>query len=115
MHSQSAQKLKGMGEPFFNSEENLNSAAEYFSLFSEPIRLKILALLCQHPGEITVGEIVDRTGISQPNVSRHLSRLLLAGIVARRRSKTNAFYSLQDPFVRQLCDTVCKMLGTSKT
>ena len=68
-------------------------------------RLKILYNL--KTGEMTVTEIVETTGGSQSNVSKHLSLMLSHGMVGRRRKGTSAFYSIADPSVFDLCDNVC--------
>src|SRR6478735_9993250 len=57
--------------------------ARYFGMLSEPTRLKILHTICQE--ERSVGAIVDATGATQTNVSRHLSLMAHAGVVSRRR------------------------------
>jgi ArsR family transcriptional regulator len=95
----------------FLSGDRFAEAAGYFALFSEPVRLRILLALCLSPGEMTVGELVKKSGINQPTVSRHLGRLLVAGVVGRRQFKNNAFYLLKDPFVKQMCEAVCKTIS----
>ncbi len=58
----------------------------------EPSRLRILAILADH--ELTVGELVQILGQSQPRVSRHLRVLGEAGLVKRQAEGTSAFYRL---------------------
>ncbi len=81
------------------------SVAEYFSLLSEPSRLKIMHCLCS--GELSVNAVVDAAGLTQANASRHLSLLYRAGVVARRREGSQVFYRLVDPNFADLCRTVC--------
>jgi len=57
---------------------------------AEPTRLRLLAL-CGH-GEVTVSELVQILGQSQPRVSRHLKLLCDAGLLDRHREGTWAFY-----------------------
>ena len=59
---------------------------------AEPTRLRLLALGAR--GELTVGEIADILGQSQPRVSRHLKRLADAGLFERIPEGTAAFYRL---------------------
>jgi ArsR family transcriptional regulator len=54
-----------------------------------------------------VTDIVEATGGSQSNVSKHLSLLLSHGLVGRRREGTSAYYSIIDDSVFDLCDNVC--------
>ena len=53
------------------------------SALAEPNRLKIVELL--RDGPRSVGEIVERLGLPQPQVSKHLRVLELAGLVSRGR------------------------------
>lgn len=54
---------------------------------------------------MSVGEIVGTTGLSQPNVSNHLSCLLECGLVTRRPSGKFAFYELADERIGLLLET----------
>ncbi|HSK38238.1 MAG TPA: metalloregulator ArsR/SmtB family transcription factor [Arenibaculum sp.] len=59
---------------------------------AEPTRLRLLTL-CAH-GELTVSELTQILGQSQPRVSRHLKLLCDAGLLDRFREGTWAFYRL---------------------
>ena len=48
-------------------------AAELFAVLSTPIRLRIISELCQ--GEKNVGQLHERIGVTQPNMSQHLNLL----------------------------------------
>ncbi|MDH5555756.1 MAG: metalloregulator ArsR/SmtB family transcription factor [Alphaproteobacteria bacterium] len=61
---------------------------------AEPSRLRLLAL-CAH-AELTVSELVQIIGQSQPRVSRHLKLLCEAGLLDRFREGTWAFYRLSE-------------------
>lgn len=61
---------------------------------AEPTRLRLLAL-CAH-GELTVSELTQVLGQSQPRVSRHLKLLCDAGLLDRFREGTFAFYRLAE-------------------
>lgn len=90
------------------SDEQLDVISQRFRVLSDPMRLKILHNL--RGGELTVGSLVERTGASQPNVSKHLSILRGAGLVNRRQDGNLAYFSIGAPFVFQLCDIVCEGL-----
>lgn len=87
------------------TDATFDEIAQRFRVLSDPMRLKILFQL--RAEELTVGDIVERTGGSQSNVSKHLSMLLSHGLVTRRRQGTSAFYSVTDPSIFELCDQVC--------
>lgn len=90
----------------------LERAAGYFSLFAEPVRLRILQVICDK--ECSVQEVVGQTRLPQPNVSRHLSLLFKAGVLSRRREGTFVFYKVSDSLVTQLCRTVCVHLAKTE-
>ncbi len=58
--------------------------AKYFRGLGDPIRLRILELL-RTEGELTVSELVERLGLSQPKVSNHLACLRWCGFIEARR------------------------------
>lgn len=62
----------------------MKSMARVFTALGEPMRLRILDALST--GERSVNELVAAIGTSQPNVSKHLSVLVNAGMVRRRRN-----------------------------
>ena len=57
---------------------------------AEPTRLRLL-VLCSH-GELTVSELAEILGQSQPRVSRHLKLLCEAGLLDRFREGSWVFY-----------------------
>jgi len=61
----------------------------------EPTRLRLLALLAQ--GELSVKDLTDILGQSQPRVSRHLKLLAEAGLVERNAEGAWAYYRIADP------------------
>lgn len=79
--------------------------ADRFKVLAEPARLRILDALRR--GEPTVSELVDRTGLSQANVSKHLRLLHAHGFVKRRKNSQFVHYSAADRAVFQLCDAMC--------
>jgi DNA-binding transcriptional ArsR family regulator len=84
-------------------------AAARFRALGEPGRLLILQAL--QGGERSVGELVEDTGRSQPNVSQHLAHLAKAGLVATRRDGSRVYYRVVDPFLARICDAVCDSLS----
>jgi DNA-binding transcriptional ArsR family regulator len=67
------------------------------SALADPTRLRIVEVLRQ--GECAVGEVVERVGIHQSGVSRHLGILQETGIVGMRPQGQRRLYSLRhEPF-----------------
>ncbi|MGF1675630.1 MAG: ArsR/SmtB family transcription factor [Rivularia sp. (in: cyanobacteria)] len=84
--------------------------AEYFSLLSEPMRLRLLHLLRYE--EKCVQELVEATHTSQANVSKHLKVMWQAGILSRRSEGTCAYYRVEDQMIFELCNQVCERLAS---
>lgn len=88
------------------TEDQMVVVAQRFRVLSDPMRLKILHNL--RNGELAVGSLVELTGASQPNISKHLSILRSVGLVNRRQEGNMAYFSIGAPFVFELCDIVCE-------
>lgn len=87
----------------------LDLKAKLLRGFSDPSRLAILDTLRARP--MTVTEIVAATGLSQPNVSSHLSCLRDCGLVWREQQGRNALYSLADDRVVALLRLADELLA----
>ena len=90
------------------SPDLLAGVAGRFKALAEPARL--LLLQCLRGGEATVTDLVERTGLTQANVSKHLHLLFTLGFVARRKEGLFAYYRLADKDVFRLCDIMCGRL-----
>ncbi len=64
-----------------------------FEVVAEPARRELLDLLMGGPRP--VGELVARSGLSQPNTSRHLRILRDAGLVEARAEGRQRLYALR--------------------
>ena len=87
--------------------------ADRFKLLAEPARLMILDAM--RGGEATVGELVERTGLAQGNVSKHLRLLHAHGFVRRRKNSQFVHYSAADRAVYRLCDAMCAHIENEDT
>jgi len=74
--------------------------ADIFDVLSDPTRRDLLGrlLAAGHAagGELSVGALVEQTGLSQPTVSKHLRVLRDQGLVAVREEAQHRYYRL-DP------------------
>jgi len=82
-----------------------DAVAAYFGLLAEPTRLAILHVICND--EKSVSAIVEATGATQTNVSRHLGLLHAAGGVSRRRDGSSVHYRVADPVFVEICRSAC--------
>jgi ArsR family transcriptional regulator len=87
----------------------LKQIAQRFRVLGEPARLAILSTLMG--GEHSVNELVERTGLSQANVSKHLALLADNGFVSRRKEGLFAFYSIADESLYTLCELMCSSVA----
>ncbi|MBD0414701.1 ArsR/SmtB family transcription factor [Oryzicola mucosus] len=72
----------------------LDTMVDILKAAAESSRLRILALLSR--GDLTVSDLTDIMGQSQPRVSRHLKLLLEAGLIDRYQEGSWAFFRLAD-------------------
>ncbi|OQY91173.1 MAG: transcriptional regulator [Anaerolineae bacterium UTCFX1] len=82
------------------STSSIALQAKLFRGFADPSRLSILEAL--RDNERTVSDLVQTTGLTQPNVSNHLACLRDCGLVSLRQQGRFAYYSLSDDRVAEL-------------
>lgn len=83
-------------------DEILNEAAEFFRMFCDPTRMKILHAL--FVAELCVCDISALLNVSQSAVSHQLNSLRQTNLVKYRREGKTVFYSLKDEHVKQIVD-----------
>jgi ArsR family transcriptional regulator len=87
----------GGARPGYPPEESTKMSSEalqkVFKTFSDPTRLRILALLERE--ELAVQELMEILGMAQSRVSRHLAILREAGLLRDRRDGTFVFYRFE--------------------
>ena len=91
-------------------EELAELIARRFRALGDPLRVRMLDLLRNE--ELSVTALADRLGAGQQNVSKHLAVLVDAGMLARRKDGTHAYYRIADDGVFALCEQVCGSLQT---
>lgn len=72
----------------------LDAMVDTLKAAAESSRLRILLLLAR--GDLTVSDLTDILGQSQPRVSRHLKLLLDAGLIARYQEGSWAYFRLSE-------------------
>ena len=83
-----------------STTSSIDLQAKLFRGFADPSRLSILDALRE--GERTVGQVVEITGLTQPNVSNHLSCLRDCGLVAVRQQGRFSYYAVSDDRIAKL-------------
>lgn len=83
------------------------SAAAAATLLRALANERRLLVLCQlGDGELSVGALQERLGVSQSALSQHLAILREEGIVATRREAQTIFYRIADPAAVQVIATL---------
>ncbi len=72
----------------------MHNITQTFKALSDKTRLRILSLMKE--GEICVCDIAESLGMTQPNISFHLSMLKEAGLIKDRKNGRWIHYSLDD-------------------
>ncbi|PWM26515.1 MAG: transcriptional regulator [Oscillospiraceae bacterium] len=86
--------------PALPDERELDALTSIFSIFADSTRIRIICALGER--ELTVGEICEAVGMSQPAVSHQMRILKNARVVKCRRSGRNSCYSLDDDHVAKI-------------
>lgn len=102
-----------MEEPIFISRENKNlikqsipdeevctKLSNFYSIFSDSTRLKILISLLIH--EMCVNDLSQLLGINQTTLSHQLRILKANGVVTQKRINKYIFYKATDKFVNNI-------------
>jgi DNA-binding transcriptional ArsR family regulator len=90
------------------SPELLARIAERLKALADPTRLAILHAL--EARERNVTDLLGELGGSQANLSKHLARMRMSGLLAARRDGTSVYYRVVDPTAFAICRTVCDAL-----
>ena len=71
--------------------------ADIFQALAHPTRIAIIELLVE--GELSAGELIDKLGMEQANISQHLAVLRAKQLVVNRKSGNQVFYSVRDRII----------------
>ncbi len=80
------------------------TTTDAFNAVAEASRRDLLDALGSE--EATVGELVDRVGLSQPQVSKHLAVLRAVGLVLVRADGRHRWYRVNGPALQPIHDWV---------
>ena len=89
-------------EKVMPQEQELLDLAEFFKVFGDSTRIKILYALSQ--SEMCVCDIAALLGLTQSAVSHQLRALKNVRLVKSRREGKTVFYSLADDHVKTIID-----------
>ena len=86
--------------PKLPNDEEFSLLADFFSVFSDPTRLKIISALSEK--ELCVHELSSLLDMKQPSVSQHLKMLWQARVVKKRKVGLHVFYRLDDEHIEKI-------------
>lgn len=98
IHNDVIQKVKDV----MPKEEVLYDLAEFFKVFGDSTRIKIICALFE--AEMCVCDISALLGVSQSAVSHQLRTLKSARLVKYRREGKVVYYSLNDEHIKHIFD-----------
>ena len=103
-----------VGLPASDFMRQAGEAAGLLKVMANECRLLVLCHLAES-GELSVGQLTERVGISQSALSQHLAKLREEGLVETRKEAQSVFYRVCDPRAGQvlalLHDLFCPELG----
>jgi len=76
-------------------QEKVKRASEGLRAIAHPLRLSVLCHLMR--GDLCVHELMEATGSNQSNLSQHLSRMRMMGIIENEKRGQQVFYRIADP------------------
>ncbi len=89
--------------------ELIENYAKKLKALGHPIRLKLLCLIAKE-NDPCVSQLWQCIKQPQPVVSQHLSILKESGIVSAEAQSTKRTYSIIDPFVEELVNSLLKAI-----
>src|SRR5262245_45198030 len=81
-----------------------STTSDAFNAVAEGSRRQLLEAIGD--GEVTVNELVERLGLSQPQVSKHLGVLRAVGLVLVRTDGRHRWYRVNGPALKPIHDWV---------
>ena len=94
--------------PDSSEDEHTTLTANALKAMAHPLRWKILCSLGEN--ELSVGEIVERTGTSQSNISQHLEQLRNKNIVVARKEANRIYYRIRNGQLLELIGIMREVL-----
>ncbi len=76
-------------------EESIKDAAQGLRAIAHELRLAVLCHLLNGP--MCVNELMDATGASQSNLSQHLSKMRMMGLLTNEKRGQQVYYHIANP------------------
>lgn len=90
-------------------EDKSEKIATILKAIANEKRLAIVCILSK--GEKNVGDLEQMVGLSQSALSQHLARLRRDEVLSTRREAQTIYYSIKDPSVVDLLESLCEIFS----
>jgi len=88
-------------------KEKVKAASEGLRAIAHELRLSVLCHLLMQP--MCVAELIEATGASQSNLSQHLSKMRLIGILKNEKRGQQVYYRIANPAFAELVQVLKKI------
>lgn len=88
-------------------KEKIRMASEGLRAMAHELRLSVLCHLLN--GSMCVAELMEATGASQSNLSQHLSKMRLIGILKNEKRGQQVYYRIANPAFAELVHVLKKI------
>ncbi len=93
------------------TNDSIKKTAEIIRAIGHPARIKILVLLNSKPKiKMTVTQIYEQLGLTQPETSRHLSILKNSSVLHSEKDGANSYYFINEKqaFIHCIANCIIK-------
>lgn len=85
------------------SDDEAERYATLFKVLAEPVRLRLLSQLAAGGcGPVSVNELTELMGLSQPTISHHLKKMTEAGLLERTREGRTVLHTVRPELFAEL-------------
>ncbi len=84
--------------------EAILQATDMLKTIANENRLMILCLI--NEGEMCVGKLVEKVGLSQSALSQHLALMREKGFVKTRKEAQTVYYQIDSPEIKEIIETL---------
>jgi ArsR family transcriptional regulator len=88
-------------------EENIKDAAQGLRAIAHELRLAVLCHLLNGP--MCVNELMEVTGASQSNLSQHLSKMRMMGLLTNEKRGQQVYYDIANPAFGDIVQSLKKV------
>lgn len=94
----------------------IKETTEIIKALGHPVRLEILLLLNGKKGKLSVTEIHESLGLTQPETSRHLTVMKNASVLNSEKEGSNSYYNINNefPFIRCIAACISKYRNSNE-